>query len=99
MVVGVIRLRLRMSHIHSLKEKRALIKGFITKTRNRFNIAVSEVAMHDSWQNAEIGMCAVGNSESVMNSLMDKVLDFAERTLLVDVMEPEIEIIHIGELV
>jgi uncharacterized protein YlxP (DUF503 family) len=55
--------------------------------------------MHDSWQNAEIGMCAVGNSESVMNSLVDKVLDFAERTLLADVMEPEIEIIHIGELV
>ena len=96
MVLGVIRLRLRMTHIHSLKEKRALIKSLISRIRNRFNVAVSEVDMHDSWHNSEIGICAVGNSEPVINSVLDKVLDFVERTADVDMIEPDLEIIHLG---
>ncbi len=96
MVLGVIRLRLRMTHVHSLKEKRAVVKSITARIRNRFNIAVSEVAMHDSWHNAEIGICAVGNSEPVINSVLDKVVDYVERTLDVDMIEPDFEIIHLG---
>jgi len=47
-------------------------------------VAVSEVDGHDAWQRAEIGVSAVGNSGPVINSLLDKVLDFVERLRLVD---------------
>lgn len=96
MVLGVIRLRIRMPNVRSLKEKRGIVKSILGKIRSRFNVAASEVAQNDLWHNAEIGICAVGNSESVVNSVLDKVLDFVEFNMPAEIIEPEIEIIHVG---
>jgi len=53
--------------------------------------------MHDVWQNAEIGISAVGNSRPVINSVLDKILDFIEKTCPVEVTDTNIEIIHMGK--
>ncbi len=97
MIVGIIRLRVRLPGNHSLKGKRRVVKSLIGRVGSRFNVAVSEVALHDVWQGAEIGISAVGNSQPVINSVLDKILEFIERTCLVEVVDTDIEIIHLGK--
>jgi uncharacterized protein YlxP (DUF503 family) len=97
MIVGVARLSVRLPENNSLKGKRKIVKSLIGQVGSRFNVAVSEVAEHDMWKNAEIGISAVGNSHSVINSALDKVLDFIESTCLVEIVETDIEIIHFGK--
>ncbi len=96
MIVGIARLELHLPENHSLKGKRKVIKSLMGQVSSRFNVAVSEVDKHDVWQRAEIGISAVGNNQSVINSVLDKVLDFIEATCLVEILSTDIEIIHLG---
>ena len=97
MIVGIIRLRVRLPGNHSLKGKRRVVKSLIGQVRSRFNVAVSETALHDVWQRAEIGISTIGNSQPIINSVLDKILEFIERTCLVEVIDTDIEIINMGK--
>jgi len=94
--VGVVRIRLHLPDNHSLKGKRKVIKSIIGQVSSRFNVAVSEVADHDLWQVAEIGVSAVGNSEQVINSVLDKVVNFIDRTFPGEMIQSDMDIIHMG---
>ncbi|NIA08201.1 MAG: DUF503 family protein [Nitrospiraceae bacterium] len=98
MVVGIARLRLRLPESHSLKGKRQVLKALIGRVTSHFNVAISETDLHDIWQSAEIGISVVGNSQPIINSVLDKILNFIERTYLVEVVETDIEIIHMGSV-
>ncbi|MGB9713256.1 MAG: DUF503 domain-containing protein [Dissulfurimicrobium sp.] len=94
MVVGVVRLSVRLPDNHSLKGKRQVISSLIGRIRSRFNVAVSETAYHDLWQLAEIGITTIGNRQPVIDAALNKILDFIEGIRLVEVIETDIEIIH-----
>jgi uncharacterized protein YlxP (DUF503 family) len=97
MIVGIIRLRVRLPGNHSLKGKRRVVKSLIGQVRSRFNVAVAEIALNDVWQRAEIGISTIGNSQPIINSVLDKILEFIERTCLVEVIDTDIEIINMGK--
>ncbi len=97
MVVGVARLNMHLPENHSLKGKRRVIKGMIGQVRSRFAVAISEVGLHDVWQSAEIGISAVGNSQPVLNSVMDKIIDFIDGFPLIEIVRADVEYIHIRE--
>ncbi|MBW1670969.1 MAG: DUF503 domain-containing protein [Deltaproteobacteria bacterium] len=97
MIVGVIRLRVRLPGNHSLKGKRRVVKSLIGQVRSHFNVAVSEIALNDVWQKAEIGISTIGNSQPIINSVLDKIMEFIQRTCLVEIIDTEIEIIHMGK--
>ncbi len=97
MIVGIIRLRVRLPENHSLKGKRRVVKSLIGQVRSRFNVAVSEIALNDVWQRAEIGISTIGNSQPIINSVLDKILEFIERTCLVEIIDTDIEIINMGK--
>ena len=50
MVVGVLRMELRLPDVHSLKGKRSQVKKVIHRVRNTFPVAVAEVGSNDVWQ-------------------------------------------------
>lgn len=97
MIVGIIRLRVRLPGNHSLKGKRRVVKSLIGQVRSRFNVAVAEIALNDVWQRAEIGISTIGNSQPIINSVLDKILEFIERTCLVEIIDTDIEIINMGK--
>jgi uncharacterized protein YlxP (DUF503 family) len=97
MIVGIIRLSVRLPGNHSLKGKRRVVKSLIGQVRSRFNVAVSEIALNDVWQRAEIGISTIGNSQPIINSVLDKILEFIERTCLVEIIDTDIEIINMGK--
>ena len=70
-----------------------MIRKLIDRVRHRFNVAISEVDDHDLWQRAQIGICTVGNDRRLVNSSLDKIIDFIEKMYLAEVIEKEIEMI------
>lgn len=96
MTVGVAFLSFRLYEIHSLKEKRSIVKSLVEKSRNRFNVSVAEVADQDVHGQASIGIAVVGNDGRVLNSLLDRIIDFMEGLGLAELVTREIELIPMG---
>ena len=94
MVIGVCQVELLLHENFSLKGKRQVLKSIAQRTRQRFNISISEVKDHDLWQKAVLGICAVGNDQQFVNSVLDRVVNFIEQTQLVDVADSTLEFIH-----
>jgi len=94
MVIGVCQLELFLHENFSLKGKRQVLQSIVQRARKRFNISISEVQDHDLWQKAVLGICAVGNDRQRVNSVLDQVINFIEKTQLTDVADSQIEIIN-----
>ena len=95
MVIGICQLDLRIPENHSLKGKRHVIRKLIDRVKSRYNVAISEVGDNDLWQRAQIGICTVGNDRRHINSSLDKVIDFIEKTNLVEMIHTEMEILSV----
>lgn len=93
MVIGVALMTYRIHDCNSLKGKRKIVKSIISRIRNTYNASVAEVGSNDIYQKAEIGVSLVGNDRRVINSTLDKIIDFAEDLELAEMMDSEIEII------
>ena len=95
MVAGIGRLVFRIHDCRSLKGKRKVVKSLIARLRNQFNASIAEVGANDVYQRAEIGFAIVGNSQPVVNAKMDKVIGMAEDLGLAEMVDSELEIIHL----
>lgn len=92
MVVGVGQVTLLLHDNFSLKGKRQVVKSVVQRVRQRFNIGIAEVAEQDLWQKAVLGICAVGNDRQLVNSVLDRVINFIEGMQLAEVADAQIEI-------
>ena len=95
MVVGIIKLELRIPGSSSLKAKRSVVKKVIERTRSRFNVSVSEVDKQDVYSRAVIGCTMVGSDQRYVNGAVDKILDFIEGMAVADVLSETVEIINL----
>ncbi|MEE4604030.1 MAG: DUF503 domain-containing protein [Desulfobacteraceae bacterium] len=95
MVVGTGLITLRLHDCRSLKAKRKVVKSMINRLRNNFNASVSEVGSNDIYQKAEIGFSLVGNDAGLINSKIDKLFNLAEDMGLAEIVDTEMEIIHL----
>lgn len=94
MVVGVCRINLVLHGNQSLKGKRQVLKSIIEKTRNRFNVSVSEVGDHDVWQRSTVAVCAVGTDAPFVNSVIDKTINYIEDLHLAEVLDHDLELVN-----
>ncbi len=95
MVVGTGLITLRLHDCRSLKAKRKIVKSMINRLRNNFNASVAEVGSNDIYQKAEIGFSLVGNDAGLINSKIDKLFNLAEDMGLAEIVDTEMEIIHL----
>lgn len=78
LVTVVLKIRLDLPAIGSLKEKRRILKSLITRLRNDFNISISEVDLQDQLRGAILGAAVVSNSNSFGHQVMAKVISRIE---------------------
>ena len=75
---------LYLPYCSSLKEKRKIIHGLISRVRKRFNVSISEVEFHDLWQRSSLGFSAVSHNspelELIINSIKETFLNYSEDT-------------------
>jgi uncharacterized protein len=78
MHVGIARLELLIPENGSLKDKRMVVRSVAQRVRNRFNVAVAEVATQDVWEVATLGIVCVSDDARHSNEMLSKVLAFIE---------------------
>ncbi len=95
MVVGTGKIKFKLYGVGSLKEKRRIIKSIISRIRNRFNVSIAETDYNDSLLWAQIGFSMTGNDSRLVNSKVDKLLNMVDEIGLAQIVDTEIEILHI----
>lgn len=78
MVVGACEITLQLPDNRSLKGKRQVSRSLVQRIRNRFNVAVSEVADQDRWQTLSLGITCVSDDPRHANEILSKVVDFVD---------------------
>ena len=76
MTVAIARVTLFLGGSHSLKEKRMVLRRVKDLVRDKFNVSIAEVAEHDIWQRAVVGLSLVGSDRRFAESALDEVLRF-----------------------
>ena len=84
--------RLHAPWVHSLKEKRMVVKSLITQLQNRFNVSAAELDEQDTHQIIVIGVAAIVPHNAIADSLMEKISQFVESASEAEVWEETREI-------
>ena len=85
MRVATIIFKLHAPWVHSLKEKRMIVKSLIAKLQNRYHVSAAEIDEQDTHQLIVIGVAAIVPHNAMADSLMDDISLFVEENA-----EPEI---------
>ena len=79
MVIGLCTIELYLPGAHSLKAKRSVLKGVISRIRREFNVSISEVDRQDVWQSAVLAVVTVSNDSAYAHGLLTRVVEWIER--------------------
>lgn len=90
--VGVLIIKLRAPWVHSLKEKRMVVKSLLAKIQNKFKVSAAEVEHQDVHQSIVIGVAFLIPHSAQADSVMDQVVKFVEQNTEAEIVEEERDI-------
>jgi uncharacterized protein YlxP (DUF503 family) len=85
-VVGTLVADVLLGDVHSLKEKRAVVRPIVAELRRRFEVAAAETGDHDLYRRAEVAVAVVSSDHGHVM----EVLRSCERLLA---QRPEAELL------
>ncbi|HSN06240.1 MAG TPA: DUF503 domain-containing protein [Candidatus Angelobacter sp.] len=71
MFVGTLELDVLLGDIHSLKEKRGVVRPVIAELRRAFDVAAAEVGHQDLHRRALVGVATVSSEAAQCQSVLD----------------------------
>ena len=92
MNIAVITFRLRAPWVHSLKDKRMIVKSLVAKLQNKFHVSAAEIDEQDVHQIIVIGIAAIVPHNAMADSLMDEISEFMELNTEAEILEENREI-------
>ena len=92
MLIAAMTFRFRAPWVHSLKEKRMIVKSLIAQLQNKFHVSAAEIDEQDTYQIIVIGVAAVVPHNALADSLMEEISQFAETATEAEVLEETREI-------
>ena len=92
MKIAVVTFRLHAPWVHSLKEKRMIVKSLIAKLQNRFHVSAAETDEQDVHQIIVIGVAAIVPHHAMADSLMENISMFMEENTEAEIINEEREI-------
>ena len=93
MRIATIIFRLRAPWVHSLKEKRMIVKSLVAKLRNRYNVSAAEIDEQDTHQIIVIGVAAIVPHNAFADSMMEDISQFVEENTEAEIIDEEREIL------
>ena len=81
--------RLRAEWVHSLKEKRMIVKSLITRLQNKYHVSAAEVNEQDTHQIIVSGVAAIVPHNAMADSLMDDISLFVEENTEAEIIDEE----------
>lgn len=93
MRIATITFRLRAPWVHSLKEKRMIVKSLVAKLQNKFHVSAAEIDEQDVHQIIVIGVASIVPHNAMADSLMDEISEFVESNTEAEIVEETREVI------
>lgn len=75
MVVAIGTFEMHFPEVHSLKEKRHILRSLIDRVKAKFNASIAEVAHNDLWQRGTLGVAMVANDRILLQQMAQKIDD------------------------
>ena len=91
MLIVSLRIKLHAPWVHSLKEKRMIVKSLMAKLQNKFNVSVAEVDEQDIHQTIVIGVAAIVPHHAQADSFTEELQYFIEGNTEAEIVEIEKE--------
>ncbi len=92
MRIAALSLRLFAPWVHSLKEKRMIVKSLLGKLQNRFHVSAAEIDEQDTHQIIVIGVAAIVPHNALADSIMDEISRFMEENTEAEILDETREI-------
>jgi uncharacterized protein YlxP (DUF503 family) len=78
MIIAAATVRLYAPWVHSLKDKRMVVKSLVDRVRNRFNASISEVDEQDTHRTIVLGIACVSGAAGEAGRAVDRIIEFIE---------------------
>lgn len=92
MNIATMTFRLHAPWVHSLKEKRMIVKSLTAQLQNRFHVSAAEIDEQDTHQIIVIGIAAIVPHNAMADSLMEQVSAFVEEKCEAEILRETREI-------
>ena len=92
MKIAAMTFQLRAPWVHSLKEKRMIVKSLLSKLQNKFHVSAAEIDEQDTHQLIVIGVAAIVPNSALADSLMDDISLFIEENCEAELISEDREI-------
>ena len=79
--------RLHAPWVHSLKEKRMIVKSIIAKLQNKFHVSAAEVDEQDIHQVIVIGVAFIVPNNALADSIMDEISQFVDENTEAEILD------------
>ncbi|MGM8214513.1 DUF503 domain-containing protein [Bacillaceae bacterium W0354] len=90
-MIGFANVECILYDVHSLKEKRSIIKQVLHSIRNRYNVSITELDYHDMWQRTAFGIAVVSVSKVNAEKMLQQVIQIIENRTDLEVTIVEFE--------
>lgn len=87
MVSAALGIELRMATVHSLKEKRAVLRRLLAGLDRLASLSVAEVDRHDSWQRSTVGVAAVASTPADLDRILRAVRRYLDEQADIEVLD------------
>lgn len=87
MNIATMTFRLHAPWVHSLKEKRMIVKSIIAKLQNKFHVSAAEVDEQDTHQIIVIGVAFIVPNNALADSIMDEISQFVEENTEAEILD------------
>ena len=79
--------RLHAPWVHSLKEKRMIVKSIIAKLQNKFHVSAAETDEQDIHRIIVIGVAFIVPYNALADSMMDEISQFVEENTEAEILD------------
>lgn len=96
MIVGVLRLDVRLHAASNLKQKRSQIKRLLGRIRSEYPVSAAEVGHQDLLQRSLVGVALVSTSEQLISGVFGRIEEQIEMTGM-NIIATDLEYSHYGD--
>lgn len=87
MIIAAMTFRLHAPWVHSLKEKRMIVKSLTAQLQNKFHVSAAEIDEQDIHQIIVIGIAVIVPHNAMADSIMDEISRFVEENCEAEILQ------------
>jgi len=93
MQVGISKIKFLINDSFSLKDKRRINQGLISKIRRKFNVSVAEIDYRDSYKQSLIAIVTVNTDKNYLFATLSNVVKFMGKEPRIVIEDYDVEVI------